>query len=178
MIMKKVIYTPVYVIMIALITSSCAAKKELAALRVEHVELENELATERLENQELSEKTADLKDESYRLEQRLKSAKYSLQQVSQQDAACPEAMKDGVVFKVQLGAFEKIDLPDELDASVNMGIERDGDLNQYVIGQFRSYEKADRLKTELRNMGVEKAWIVPYRNGNRVPLEDVVDTIK
>ena len=181
----KIIFSPfVYLFALGLLMMSCAAKKELASLRVEHLELENELATQRLENQNLLESTSDqkdqitdLKDNSYRLEQKLRSARSTLQQVSQQDAACPEAMKAGVVFKVQIGAFEKIDLPENLDTSVNLSKEQKGDLNKYVVGQFREYQKADRLKEELRNMGVKEAWIVPYRDGKRVPLEDVLDAV-
>jgi len=86
-------------------------------------------------------------------------------------------MKSGVVLKVQLGAFEEIELPDGLDTSFNFDIEHQEEVNQYVIGQFRDYYKADLLKKELRSMGVESAWVVPYRNGERVPLKEVLDVV-
>ena len=48
------------------------------------------------------------------------------------------------------------------------------ELRKYVIGNFRNYEDANVLKRYLREMGVEDAWIVPYRDGKRVPLKDVL----
>ena len=49
------------------------------------------------------------------------------------------------------------------------------ELRKYVIGNFRNYEDANVLKRYLREMGVEDAWIVPYRDGRRVPLKDVIN---
>jgi hypothetical protein len=79
-------------------------------------------------------------------------------------------MKSGVVFKVQLVAFEEIELPDGLDTSFNFDIEHQEEVNQYVIGQFRDYYKADLLKSELRNMGVERfdSTISKWRKGSVV----------
>ncbi len=84
----------------------------------------------------------------------------------------------GVVFKVQVGAFRKVDLKKYADTSKDFAAEGSDDLRKYVIGNFRNYEDANVLKRYLREMGVEDAWIVPYRNGVRVPLKDVLPTAK
>lgn len=81
----------------------------------------------------------------------------------------------GVVFKVQVGAFRKVDLKKYADTSKDFGEEGE-ELRKYVIGNFRNYEDANVLKRYLREMGVEDAWIVPYRDGKRVPLKDVLPT--
>lgn len=84
----------------------------------------------------------------------------------------------GVVFKVQVGAFRKIDLNKYANSSKDFSEEEKEDLRKYVIGNFRNYDDANVLKRYLREMGVEDAWIVPYRDGKRVPLKDVLDLKK
>lgn len=84
----------------------------------------------------------------------------------------------GVVFKVQVGAFRKVDLKKYADTSEDFAEEKTDDLRKYIIGNFRNYEDANILKRYLREMGVEDAWIVPYRDGVRVPLKDVLPNAK
>lgn len=80
----------------------------------------------------------------------------------------------GVVFKVQVGAFRKMDLSKYATASKDFAEESMDDLRKYIIGNFRNYEDANVLKRYLREMGVEDAWIVPYRDGRRVPMREVL----
>ncbi len=79
----------------------------------------------------------------------------------------------GVVFKVQVGAFRKIDLAKYAQTATDF-TEEGKELRKYIIGNFRNYEDANILKRYLREMGVEDAWIVPYRDGKRVPLKEVL----
>ncbi len=101
----------------------------------------------------------------------------------QQPAYNPELVNGedfsvGVVFKVQVGAFRKMDLEKYAKSSKDFSQEDGEELRKYVIGNFRNYEDANVLKRYLREMGVDDAWIVPYRDGRRVPLKDVVSDIK
>ncbi len=82
----------------------------------------------------------------------------------------------GIVFKVQVGAFRKMDLGKYAENSKEFSQEDMQELRKYVIGNFRNYEDANVLKRYLREMGVEDAWIVPYRDSKRVPLKDVIDS--
>lgn len=79
----------------------------------------------------------------------------------------------GVVFKVQVGAFRKIDLAKYAETAKDFDQEGN-ELRKYIIGNFRNYDDANILKRYLREMGVEDAWIVPYRDGKRVPLKEVI----
>lgn len=81
----------------------------------------------------------------------------------------------GVVFKVQVGAFRKKDLQKYAESSKEFSEEEMEELRRYVIGHFRNYEDANVLKRYLREMGVQDAWIVPYKDNVRVPLKDVLD---
>lgn len=86
--------------------------------------------------------------------------------------------KKGIIFKVQIGAFKNKDMSSFKDNSRNFGSESADDMNKFTIGVFRDYLQADRFKKELRSMGVRKAWVVSYRDGQRVPIGDVMDGIK
>ena len=81
----------------------------------------------------------------------------------------------GVVFKVQVGAFRKMDLEKYAETSKQFDQEDMEELRRYVIGNFRNYEDANVLKRYLREMGVEDAWIVPYKDNRRVPLKEVIE---
>jgi hypothetical protein len=79
---------------------------------------------------------------------------------------------EGVVFKVQIGAYKGITLAD--DNSASFGAEK-SDLNKYTIGVFKDYWEADTFKKYMREMGVKDAWIVSYRDGQRVDIKEVLE---
>jgi hypothetical protein len=86
----------------------------------------------------------------------------------------------GIIFKVQVSADKDIDLTDVLsDDSHHTTLEQEkaDNLNKYTIGHFRNYWEADKLKKGLRSMGVRWAWIVPYKDGKRVLLKEVLDIV-
>lgn len=83
----------------------------------------------------------------------------------------------GVVFKVQIGAFTQKDLSKYLDNARNFSGEEEGGVRKYTIGVFRDYWEADTFKKYLREMGVKDAWIVSYKDGNRVPIKDVLEGV-
>lgn len=83
----------------------------------------------------------------------------------------------GIVFKVQLGAFRQKDLK-EYDNSPNFSAEDENGLQKFTLGVFRDYYKADKFKKHLRSMGVKEAWVVSYRDGQRVPIKDVLGSVK
>lgn len=78
----------------------------------------------------------------------------------------------GVIFKVQIGAYKKIDLSEDNSSSFNA---EKGDLNKYTIGVFKDYWEADTFKKYVREMGVKDAWIVSYKDGQRVNIKDVLE---
>ena len=86
----------------------------------------------------------------------------------------------GVVFKVQVGAFRNKDMSKYFDNNPNFGGEvgkEPSDPQRINIGIFRNYWEADTFKKYLREMGVKDAWIVPYRDGIRVEIKDVLDLV-
>ncbi|MEO1050228.1 MAG: Ezrin/radixin/moesin family protein [Bacteroidota bacterium] len=84
----------------------------------------------------------------------------------------------GVVFKVQIGAFRNKDLSKYFENHENFGGETDGDgVQKITLGQFKDYWEADTFKKYLREMGVSDAWIVPYKDGTRVNIKDVLEGV-
>lgn len=84
---------------------------------------------------------------------------------------------NGVVFKVQIGALNKKDFTGNKERSHTLEVDHDERFFQYLVGDFRDYKEADLVKKQMRKIGMNKAWIVPYRNGKRVPLKDVLDVV-
>lgn len=91
----------------------------------------------------------------------------------------PAALDDsGVWFKVQVGAFKNIDMAEYFKNNENFSGETGEDgLQRITLGRFRDYWEADKFKKALREMGVKQAWIVPYRDGERVPMRDVLEGV-
>ena len=86
----------------------------------------------------------------------------------------------GVVFKVQIGAFRNKDMSKYFDNNPNFGGEagkEPTDPQRINLGFFRDYWEADTFKKYLREMGVKDAWIVPYRDGVRVEIKDVLSIV-
>jgi hypothetical protein len=94
-------------------------------------------------------------------------------------AMTPVAMDEtGVVFKVQIGAFRNKDLSKYFDNNENFGGENQDDgVQKITLGLFRDYWEADTFKKYLREMGVNDAWIVPYKDGIRVAMKDVLEGV-
>ena len=82
----------------------------------------------------------------------------------------------GVIFKVQLGAFRRKDLQ-KYDNSENFSAEDENGVQKYTIGVFTDYWEADTFKKYLREMGVKDAWVVSYKDGQRIPIKDVLEGV-
>lgn len=83
----------------------------------------------------------------------------------------------GVVFKVQIGAYKNMDLKQYESAGGDFAAEDSEGIQKFTLGSFGDYWEADTFKKYLRKMGVKDAWIVPYKDGVRVPIKDVLEGI-
>lgn len=80
----------------------------------------------------------------------------------------------GIVYKVQIGAFRNKDLS-QFQESGNFWTEDEDGIKKYTIGFFRDYWEADTFKKYLREMGVKDAWIVAYENNARKDIKEVLE---
>ncbi|NVJ47243.1 MAG: Ezrin/radixin/moesin family protein [Cytophagia bacterium] len=151
-------------------------KAQIASMESEISNLESQISSK-------DEKISDLQKQVTRMQAAYQAAQNEIEKLKAEQANRPvynpnlingEDFSVGVVFKVQVGAFRKMDLEKYANSSKEFSEEGADDLRKYVIGNFRNYEDANVLKRYLREMGVEDAWIVPYKDGQRVPLKDVL----
>jgi seryl-tRNA synthetase len=146
-------------------------------LQQEVNQMSAELSASKSDLQQKQEEVAVLQGKVQNLEQDL--AETQVIDVSSGEASTKGTkVAKGVLFKVQIGAFRNKDLSKYFDASNNFGGEVDTDGTQrYTLGNFTDYWEADKFKKYLREMGVKDAWIVPYKDGRRVPMKDVLEGV-
>jgi hypothetical protein len=123
-------------------------------------------------------KIAQLEDELSQMRGQLTSTKAELAQLKENPVVNSMDFSKGVVFKVQIGAFKNKNLAKYFENNPNFGGEaKDGEPQKLTIGIFRDYWEADTFKKYMREMGVKDAWIVPYKDGERVEIKDVLEGV-
>ena len=123
-------------------------------------------------------KIAELEDQLSQTRTQLTTTKAELAQLKETPVINPMDFSKGVVFKVQIGAFKNKDLAKYFENNPNFGGEvKEGEPQKVTIGIFRDYWEADTFKKYMREMGVKDAWIVPYRDGQRVEIKDVLEGV-
>lgn len=80
---------------------------------------------------------------------------------------------EGVVLRVQLGAYQK-PLSKKMFRGVNnlIEIKTDDGLYKYMSGAFKSFEAAAEHKTEMVINGYPGAFITAYKDGKRISLKE------
>ncbi len=169
-----------------------AYKKDLEGFKIlveENGSLKGQLSNAKNQLDEtkskLSDKDArisDLQDENARMKSQVVAANAAAQEArsalnSKPDAEPAPMSMDGVVFKVQVGAFAKKDMSSFFDNNPMFSGENEEGLQKITLGFFRDYWEADTFKKHLREMGVKDAWIVPYKDGQRVAIKDVLEGV-
>ncbi|MCU0367703.1 MAG: Ezrin/radixin/moesin family protein [Cyclobacteriaceae bacterium] len=132
-------------------------------------------------NKQVSDKNAriaELEDQLSRSRNETAAAKAQLAEYVETSSKSSMDFSRGVVFKVQIGAFKNKDLSKYFDNNPNFGGEATEKGEQrFTIGIFRDYWEADKFKKYMREMGVKDAWIVPYKDGVRVEIKDVLEGV-
>ena len=147
-----------------MIDENKSMKSQISSLRSELDNVDSQLAAKDEQINQYAAQAADLRDQ-------LEEAKSKANNASG-GAGGNINENVGVVFKVQIGAYKDVNLSE--DNSNSFGAEK-GDLNKYTIGVFKDYWEADTFKKYIREMGVKDAWIVSYRDGQRVDIKEVLE---
>ncbi len=154
---------------------------ENASLKSEVSSIQGQLSSLQSSMGSKDAKIAELTEETRKMEAQVNAAKKAIAK-AQQDAAAEPATgavsDEGVVFRVQIGAFRNKDLSKYFDNNPNFSGEKDEDgVQKITLGRFKDYWEADTFKKYLREMGVNDAWIVPYKDGKRVEMKDVLEGV-
>ena len=157
--------------------------EENSSLKSELSTTKRQLTTLQSQMGDKDARIAELQDQVTRMRVQVAAAKDAELQAKKAAGARPVAVSkspmspDGIVFKVQIGAFAKKDMSKFFDNNpMFSGMDENG-LQKISVGFFRDYWEADTLKKYLREMGVKDAWIVPFKDGKRVPIKDVLEGV-
>ena len=104
------------------------------------------------------------------------TANYAVYPISQYTATNPiplnPVLPNGIVFKVQVGAFKRPIRQNSFNGLSPIAAEKitGSSYTRYLAGMFMSYEGVRTALSEIKTMGYKDAFIVAYRNGKRIPL--------
>ena len=79
----------------------------------------------------------------------------------------------GLSFKVQVGAFKR-KVPD-LTGMPDIMVEDLGNTKRYTVGDLALFDDANKIKDELRSRGYKDAFVVAYKDNERIAMNDAVD---
>ena len=163
----------------AMFDENKSLKGQVSSLRTELASTEEGIADKDDQIAQYQEQVSDLRNEVNAANAEVAKAKEAAAaQPKQQPQIGGVNDQVGIVFKVQIGAFKSKNLTKYLAASNNFSGETDEQgLKQYTLGVFTDYWDADTFKKYLREMGVKDAWIVSFKDGQRVPIKDVLESV-
>ncbi len=88
---------------------------------------------------------------------------------------------DRIVFKVQIGVFRNIITTENRDRFMRLAgnekleyIQNNSGFYVYTIGNFNTFEEAVQTRDKLVAGGINDAFVVVFRNGEKVPLNQVI----
>lgn len=84
----------------------------------------------------------------------------------------------GTVWRVQVGAFKNNTLEKYINHNrFHAEVDADGK-KKYTICTFweKEYDQANQFKRFLRELGVTDAWVVSYRDGQRIDIKDALES--
>ncbi|MEZ4721278.1 MAG: hypothetical protein R2813_05305 [Flavobacteriales bacterium] len=80
-------------------------------------------------------------------------------------------LPSGIIYKVQIGAFRNAIRQDAFKGIKPITGESVGNgLTRYTAGEFKDFASADFAKDEVRDIGYRDAFVVAYRNGERISI--------
>ncbi len=83
--------------------------------------------------------------------------------------------EDDVIFRVQIETNTKnIPLDDNRFKGLPVWMYQSNDLYKYTVGAFKSFEKANNLKKEMREKGFQHAFVVAFYKNERINLEKAI----
>lgn len=127
-----------------------------------------------------SSRAAQLEREVNRLNNEMANSQETIRRLSLENdrlrGAAPDipAAPSGLIFRVQAGAFSKGTIPAQIQNLPDATIENDGNTQKVLVGNYRTIEEARAKADQLKRSGIEGAFVVAYKNGRRVTIEEAL----
>mgnify|MGYP000025776131 CR=1 FL=1 len=174
---------PLIAIALAMTLTSCSASKELTA-EVESAksslkQCEDQVATLQRELTQAKNMLGGSGDELTQTQAENQSLRSEMNNLRSQLATVTKEMQAssdnyGVWFRVQIGAYEQRRIDNSLETTDQLSLETRNELQKIALGRFRVYEDAKQLQTQLQEMGLKDAWVVSYKDGVRISVEEAL----
>lgn len=86
-----------------------------------------------------------------------------------------EKLPEGLIFKVQIGAFRNPIAPEAFAGMSPLTAETTPQgLTRYTAGLFTKFITADKVKEEIRGLGYKDAFVVAFLNGKRISMTEAL----
>jgi hypothetical protein len=149
------------------------------ALRDNQEGMEAKIGDLTRKNGQLAQQLADAQTEG----QKSQASQAELDRMKQENAelrTAYEAQKSsaerditpGIIFKVQIGAFQYFDLTKYFNDKQNFEGETQASLNRYTLGRFRDYDMAEAFRKDMAKLGIRDAFVVALRDGVRITIKE------
>lgn len=90
------------------------------------------------------------------------------------DTAIVKIPQDGVFFSIQIGAYLGIDLSQYDENMISLHQNSSAGINQFTLGIFSDYKKAQSFQDEVLKLGFNDAYIIAIRDGKRLKTEEAL----
>lgn len=157
--------------------SSNAVKAEIGDENATSPE-EAELLFLQLRKKQLEERIAKLKSKNV-VAPTTKDVEEQAERKSAPKNKVNSAKSSGVVLKVQVvTASERLSATDSRFRGVEVWEYQQGGLYKYTAGNTQDFEEITKLQSELRNLGFQGAFVVAFKDGERIKVSEAREILK
>ncbi len=94
-------------------------------------------------------------------------------------AGAKKGSAKGYYYRVQLGAYKFFDVNSKTTKEDDTFLtETKNEIDKYVVGLFFTLEEADKFKNDIRKLGIKDAFVVPYKDGQRITHKEAAEGLK
>ncbi len=94
-------------------------------------------------------------------------------------ASAKKGTAKGYYYRVQLGAYKFFDVNSKTTKEDDTFLtETKNEIDKYVVGLFFTLEEADKFKNDIRKLGIKDAFVVPYKDGQRITHKEAAEGLK
>lgn len=80
----------------------------------------------------------------------------------------------GLVYRVQVGAYERLGIANHNSGDPAYNVEQQGRVKKYQLGYFRNSNDARLFRDDLRRLGLRDAFVVAFKDGRRIEIREAL----